>query len=1165
MNAGVSSPTSEPGSTGSAAGIEMGNPDLDPPERLLREAMARKFVADATGGVAGHPVAGVVALIYFMDLVGGRASLVWFGILILATLLRVYLGNRARNLQDKPLEARKPAFAGAIVIALAWGIGGVLFGLNLPADQVGILLVILAGLVAVATATLVADNAAFYGFSTILLGSVFVSVGLRSIGLVSPLEPILAFGLLALILTFWVVMSFLFRKANRQLAEQLETRRALRSAQAQYQGLVESARDLVWQVDTEGRWTFLNASAEHIYGASPEDLLGKVALDLADEDHLQDDYTAFGKVLQGSELVDYETVHRTVDGEKRFLSFSARPLQNASGENMGAQGTARDVTDQVEAREALEEVAKKNSLVTSLINGTEDMIYFKDGEGHYQGCNFRFSDFVGRSEEEIVGKTDEDLLGPTRAAAYRKSDVEALTSWDPVRFEEWVVDYDGHRRLLETVKTVFRHIEGDALGVLGVVRDVTERKEAEERMRELAEKAERATRMKSAFLANMSHEIRTPMNGVLGMAEILLDTDLTQEQSQYLGIIRSSGESLLGVLNDILDISKIEAGHLELEEVSFDLSEQVLGAVSLFSHTAVEQGSELMVDLRSEVPRAVRGDPTRLRQVLSNLVGNAVKFTSDGEIVVSVSLVGGDDHNARIRFSVRDTGVGIPPEKQQAIFQEFTQADSSTTREYGGTGLGLTISRHLVSVMGGDLELESVEGEGSEFYYTLYLPIDHDFAPTPELGDRIDFSGLKALIVDDLETNRRIFRDFLENAGARVQVTESAVKALNLLKTVQGQEPFDLVILDLLMPGRDGFQLAEDIRLDPELRDLPLMILTSSNRPGDRKLATRLRINGFLQKPVSRAELLRGIHTVLQGAESQEGPGGSASRRGGSGRPDEGPQVEVTDGLDVLVAEDNIVNQQVAIGLLERWGCIVRVAENGVEALEALEDRLPDLILMDVQMPEMDGLEATKRIRADSRFSSIPILALTAHVLPEERKRCEDAGMDDYVPKPFKPGELRERVELWARAGGGGQESPVKGPETPVGDPEEDRSGEGPEPGGDGPPVLLDEFRATMREAGIESVADVAVEAYLSETPLRMAALEAAVEAGDMKAVEREAHGIKSGSGNLRADYFAELLEEMEVAGREGRETDAEAALPKMKEVFGQVLDYLERQGFTSE
>ena len=248
-----------------------------------------------------------------------------------------------------------------------------------------------------------------------------------------------------------------------------------------------------------------------------------------------------------------------------------------------------------------------------------------------------------------------------------------------------------------------------------------------------------------------------------------------------------------------------------------------------------------MVDLRPEVPRGVKGDPTRLRQVLSNLVGNAVKFTQGGEILVSVIAGGrGRRQGAAIRFSVKDTGVGIPKEKQEAIFQEFTQADSSTTREYGGTGLGLTISRHLVSLMGGELQVESAEGEGSEFFFTLTLPIDEDFAPVPDPGDRVDLTGVKALIVDDLETNRRIFRDFLENAGARVQVTESAVEALDLLRTVQDRRPFDFAILDLLMPGRDGFQLAEDIRLDPELRDLPLMILTSSNRPGDRKLAARL-------------------------------------------------------------------------------------------------------------------------------------------------------------------------------------------------------------------------------------------------------------------------------------------------------------------------------------
>ncbi len=1166
----------------SKTGPPVAAPGLPPPEhgslssatfsgKAVRAALAERFVQDSTGGVAGHPVAGIVALVLFMDLVGARNSLIWFGLLVLATAWRVVIGFRLKRSEDEPMEARKLAYRGAIVVATAWGLGGVLFGLQLPADSVGVLLVIMAGLVAAATATLLADTPSFYGFSTILLGSVFVSAGIRGLGWYNPLDPNLSFGLLALVLTFWVIMSVIHRKANLQLEESLKIRLELRAAQQQYKGLVESARDLVWQMDNEGRWTFLNAAAEEIYGAAPEDLLGTVALDQAESGHLETDYAAFGKVLMGSELVDHETVHNSVSGEPRHLSFSATPLRDGQGEVRGAQGTARDVTDRVEAREALQEVARKNSLVRSLINGTEDMIFFKDGEGKYQGCNYRYAEFLGRTEEEIVGKTDEDLVGKERAAAYRKTDIEALTSWDPVKFDEWVVDSEGRRRLWETVKTVFRHVESDHLGLLGVVRDVTERKEAEERMRDLAERAERATRMKSAFLANMSHEIRTPMNGVLGMTEILLDTELTSEQSGYLRIIRSSGESLLGVLNDILDISKIEAGHLELEEVSFDLNEQVLGAVALFSHSAVEKGSELMVDLRPEVPRGVIGDPTRLRQVLSNLVGNSVKFTQDGEILVSVSVEDGDDDFANVRFSVKDTGVGIPKEKQDAIFQEFTQADSSTTREYGGTGLGLTISRHLVSLMGGGLQLESSEGEGSDFFFTIKLPIDKEFAPLPEAGDRVDLTGVKVLIVDDLETNRRIFRDFLENAGARVQTVDGAVAALNLLRTVQEEDPFDFAILDLLMPGRDGFQLAEDIRLDPDLRDLPLMILTSSNRPGDRKLASRLRVNGFHQKPVSRADLLRAVNVILQ--ERDEGEPGPKAAGDGEEAPAPTTSQELTEGLEVLVAEDNLVNQQVAMGLLQRWGCEVRVAANGLEALEALEEKLPDLILMDVQMPEMDGLEATEQIRRDRRFSKIPIVALTAHVLPEERQKCEDVGMDDYVPKPFKPGELRERVEYWARitrgsegtegAGAEGQATPQ-----PTGGLEMDD--DALEPGVDeskpeAVPVLLDEFRAAMREAGIESVVDAAVGAYLQETPGRMEALESAIAAEDWKAVEREAHGIKSGSRNIRADHFGALLESVEAAGRDERGEEIKAAVSELRTAFQQVMDYLKEQGSSAE
>lgn len=1146
---------------------------------ILEGELTLRFLEDASSGVWGHPIVAAVTLLLFWGAVDGTAAVAWFVFLLLSTGVRMYLTSRARRLPDDPVRRRMLVLGGVVLVAGAWGAGGLLFGSRIPAEELGILLVIMAGLVAAASATLEAEKLAFHAFSTLLLGSVFVGVALRPLS-----HPNLL--LLLLVVAFWAVMAFIHGRSHQQLVESLEIRRELRETQADYEDLVESAHDLVWRVDGQGRWIFLNSAARDIYGASPGELLGTVALDRADGEHREVDYAAFARVLMGGELVDHETVHQTVNGDDRYLSFSARPLRASSGEVRGAQGTARDVSDRVRVRKALEEVAEKNSLVRSLINATPDLIFYKNAEGVYQGCNFAFADFYGKTEEEIVGKTDDELIDAERARVYRASDREAMTSSEPLRFEEWIEDPDGNPRLMETLKTVYRDPEGKILGLLGVVRDVTERKEAEERMRELAERAAHATRMKSAFLANMSHEIRTPMNGVLGMTEILLETDLREDQRQSLEIIRDSGEALLAVLNDILDISKIEAGHLELEDVSFDLHETVVGAAQLFTHPASKRGNELVIDIRPDVPRGVRGDPTRLRQILSNLVGNAVKFTQDGEILVSLSLP--DKGNpSRIRFSVRDTGVGIAEEKQESIFQEFTQVDSSTTRQYGGTGLGLTISKHLVSLMGGELGLESEEGEGSDFFFTATLPEDQTFTPEGEDSAPVDLREMRALVVDDLDTNRRIIREFLESAGAAVRVADGAEEALTLLREARGAEAFDFALLDVLMPQRDGFQLAEDIRLDPQLRDLPLMILTSSNRPGDRKLAERLRVESFLHKPVSRPMLLRGVGSMLRAAEVGEGvgagkgPGGESPGETSALRPEEAeelpagaregreeatpsrePAAGPVQGMRVLLAEDNPVNQQVALALLERWGCEVRPVMTGTEVLETLEEWVPELILMDVQMPEMDGLAATRKIRQDPRFGGIPILALTAHALSEERARCRDAGMDDYLSKPYKAEDLQERVEHWARQRT--REDPAAGVEAPAdSSPEAGEDGTASEPGE--PPVLIEEFRASMREAGIEAVVESAIQIYLDETPKRMEALEEAVESGDLKQVESEAHGMKSGSRNLRAELLGNLLERVEHAAKDGREEEIRLALPKVREEFHRVMDFLEEKGTPTE
>lgn len=1139
----AASDSSRPRETGEPASMS----PMMPPEggrgSGLEWDLAQRFLADAQGGLVGHPIVATLTLILFWSLVDPLQAGVWYGLLLLATLVRFFCSRYVSRGQRDPTTVRRLLFCGVSVVAAAWGLGGLLFGSQVPEAELGVLLVIMTGLVAAGTTTLVAHGPSFYTFSSLLLGSVFSAILLRGL---TPFHILL----LLLVVSFWAIMARLHSRSFTQLLQSLQARQDLAQAQEEYQGLVESVRDLVWRVDDQGRWSFLNAASQEIYGAPAEELLGEVALDRADEAHREADYAAFARVLMGGELVDHETVHRTIGGEVRHLSFSARPLRNAAGEVQGAVGTARDVTDRARSRATLEELVQKNSLVRSLINTTSEFIFYKDEEGRYKGCNLAFSEFIGRPEEEIIGLTDQELVGEERAQLYAESDREAFTSQDPIRMEEWVEIPGKGRRLMETVKTGYRSDEGQRLGILGIVRDVTERKEAEERMRELAERAEHATRMKSAFLANMSHEIRTPMNGILGMTEILLETDLTEEQRQSLEIVFNSGETLLEILNDILDLSKIEAGHLEMEETSFDLHEVVAGAAQLFSIPASVRANELALDIRPEVPHGVRGDPTRLRQVLSNLVGNAVKFTKEGEVLVTVSVEKELDGQALLHFSVMDTGVGIRKDLQVAIFKEFTQADSSTTREFGGTGLGLTISRHLVSLMGGELGLSSTLGEGSNFHFTLALPLDPEFVSVePELDPKA-FSGLKVLVVDDNETNRRIFTEFLAGAGIQARNARSAQEGLQILREAkESGEPFQLALLDVVMPLRDGFQLTEDIRADRGLRDLKIMILTSTSRPGDRRRATQLGVGSFLMKPVSRLDLFRGMALTLrpddgepanregEGEEeaqpSSKGPAGEAKAPSGA--------TESEPGAKILLAEDNPVNQQVAVALLERWGHEVTVALNGVEALAALEKEPFDLVLMDVQMPELDGLEATRRIRQDSRFASIPVVALTAHALREERDKCADAGMDDYLSKPFRPEDLQALVEKWALRPSMDSE-------------EEGREG--------GPPVLLDLFRETMREAGIESAVDSVVSIYLSEIPVRMAALEKAVEEGDLAGVERAAHALKSGSRNIRADRFGEFLEKMEKAGGEGMVEEVAELLPKVREAFRAVLDHLNEMGF---
>ncbi|PYP10003.1 MAG: hybrid sensor histidine kinase/response regulator, partial [Gemmatimonadetes bacterium] len=540
---------------------------------------------------------------------------------------------------------------------------------------------------------------------------------------------------------------------------------------------------------------------------------------------------------------------------------------------------------------------------------------------------------------------------------------------------------------------------------LAVSEDAAKRAEAV--MRDARDLAERVARARSAFLANMSHEIRTPMNAVLGFVELILDTELTQEQRRALELVRSSSEALLMILNDILDYSKIEAEHLELESIPFDVSKVVHATASLLAVRAREKHLELLAEVGADVPRVVRGDPTRLRQVLMNLIGNAIKFTEQGEVVVSVSAAASDG-STTLRFAVRDTGIGIAPEHVGSVFREFTQADSTTTRRYGGTGLGLAISQRLVQLMGGNLTVNSELGRGSEFAFAVTLPVE-GASPTRGIG-LAALGGRRMLIVDDNQTNRRILREMLAAEGINVDEASTAAEGLAALRRVR----YDIAILDVQMPDMDGFQLATAVRGEKKIARTNLLMLTSAGQRGDGERCRELGIRGYLTKPISRSDLLEALGTVLAGSPDETGSAEVITRH---------TIAESRASLRVLLAEDNPVNQQVAVAMLVKRGHEVHVASNGREALHAVEERDYDVVLMDIQMPEMDGFEATHAIRALPKGKDLQIIGLTAHALSGERERCLSHGMTDYLAKPFKAHELFALVE-----GSGDRRTPPAAP-----------------------------------------------------------------------------------------------------------------------------------------
>jgi len=988
------------------------------------------------------------------------------------------------------------------------------------------------------------------------------------------------------------VTSFVSDITEHKLAEE-----ALQRTEAKQRAMVANIADVIAIVDSDGINTYTSPNIDKWFGWRPDEVLGLPSWEYVHPVDLDRTRQFFDALLgEPDATVTTEFRHRCKDDSYKWIKLTAVNLFH-DPDIRGVLLNYHDITKRKRAEDALLEW---NHFLSATLNALSANIALLDDQGAILLVNKAWRDFAEQNDLPAEKASEGwNYLEVCDRAAGRNLD-EANPFAAGIRAvlagtaESFMLEYPCHSPCEERwfIGRVTPFPGPGPRRVVVAHENVTERKrwemelretnlrlmEVTDRAYEMTQKAEIANAAKSEFLANMSHEIRTPMNGVIGMTGLLLDTDLDDDQRRYADIVRASGESLLCLINDILDFSKIEAKKLDLEILDFDLPMMLDDFAAMLAVRAHEKGLELLCDADLDVPTLLRGDPGRLRQILTNLTGNAIKFTHAGEVVVRVSAlkeVAGDRrqgagtntdhaHSVLLRFSVRDTGIGIPKDKIGLLFDKFSQVDASITRHYGGTGLGLAISRQLAELMGGEAGVSSEEGKGSEFWFTVRLNKQPAGAHAESIPPA-DLRGVRVLIVDDSASSREILTTRLTSWGMRPSMAQDGPRAIQeLCLALDENDPFRIAVIDMQMPGMDGETLGRIIQVDKRMADTRMVMLTSLGMRGDALRFQEIGFAGYATKPVRHQEFKAVLSLALRDRDEMETkPQPIVTRHTAR----ELLNLFAARKARILLAEDNITNQQVALGILKKLDLRADVVANGVEALKALEILPYDLVLMDVQMPEMDGIEATKRIRNHEcgrmnekvefhssciiRKSSLPIIAMTAHAMQGDRERCLAAGMNDYVTKPVSLQALAEALDKWLPKENevlemmndekeekidevGSRSSPIIDPSSPV---------------TCHPSLVFDRAGMMDRLMDDERLAQVLLKGFLKDIPTQIAALNGYLETGDVSGAVRQAHTIRGASANVGGEALMAVAFEMETAIKSG---DMNAIKARMAELEAQ-------------